>query len=182
MVTVALALSRMRPALTWRALDGDLVAGEVSARLWPDDRCFVYFGTWRADAYRIGWPSTSMPIPSMITAPLIRGLANGGIRSALLARLGLTGPLTILEGQHGVLQSFGGQFVADRLTGRLGDSYAFLTNGFKPYCCAIDIHSPIDAVAKVVAAHDLGGARHRRDRRARGASRQAALRHDRRAA
>jgi hypothetical protein len=41
----------MRPALTWRALDGDLVAGEVSARLRPDNRCFLYFDTWRADAY-----------------------------------------------------------------------------------------------------------------------------------
>ena len=40
----------MRPALTWRALDGDLVAGEVSARLRPDNRCFLYFDTWRADA------------------------------------------------------------------------------------------------------------------------------------
>ena len=42
----------MRPALTWRALDGDLVAGEASARLRPDSRWFVYFDTWRADAYR----------------------------------------------------------------------------------------------------------------------------------
>jgi len=50
MVAAALAVSRMRPALTWRALDGDLVAGEVSARLRPDDRCFLYFDTWRADA------------------------------------------------------------------------------------------------------------------------------------
>jgi ribosomal protein S18 acetylase RimI-like enzyme len=41
----------MRPALTWRAVDGDLVAGEVSARLRPDNRCFVYFDTWRTDAY-----------------------------------------------------------------------------------------------------------------------------------
>lgn len=41
----------MKPALTWRALDGDLVAGEVSARLRPDNRCFLYFDTWRADAY-----------------------------------------------------------------------------------------------------------------------------------
>lgn len=41
----------MRPALTWRALDGDLVAGEASARLRPDNRWFVYFDTWRADAY-----------------------------------------------------------------------------------------------------------------------------------
>jgi GNAT superfamily N-acetyltransferase len=51
MVAAALAVSRMRPALTWRALDGDLVAGEVSARLRPDNRWFVYFDTWRADAY-----------------------------------------------------------------------------------------------------------------------------------
>jgi GNAT superfamily N-acetyltransferase len=50
MAAAALAISRIRPALTWRALDGDLVAGEVSARLRPDDRCFVYFDTWRADA------------------------------------------------------------------------------------------------------------------------------------
>ena len=40
----------MRPALTWRALDGDLVAGEVSARRRPDNRWFLYFDTWRADA------------------------------------------------------------------------------------------------------------------------------------
>jgi ribosomal protein S18 acetylase RimI-like enzyme len=51
MAAVALAVSRMRPALTWRALDGDLVAGEVSARLRPDNRWFLYFDTWRADAY-----------------------------------------------------------------------------------------------------------------------------------
>jgi ribosomal protein S18 acetylase RimI-like enzyme len=52
MVAAALAVSRMRPGLTWRALDGDLVAGEVNARLRPDDRWFLYFDTWRADAYR----------------------------------------------------------------------------------------------------------------------------------
>jgi ribosomal protein S18 acetylase RimI-like enzyme len=51
MVAPTLAVSRLRPALTWRALDGDLVAGEVSARLRPDARWFVYFDTWRADAY-----------------------------------------------------------------------------------------------------------------------------------
>src|SRR6201987_4973764 len=51
MAATALAVSRKRPALTWRALDGDLVAGEVSARLRPDNRWFVYFDTWRADAY-----------------------------------------------------------------------------------------------------------------------------------
>jgi len=51
MAEATLAVSRLRPALTWRALDGDLVAGEVSARLRPDNRWFLYFDTWRADAY-----------------------------------------------------------------------------------------------------------------------------------
>src|SRR5882672_6462471 len=51
MAAAALAVSWMRPALTWRALDGDLIAGEVSARLRPDNRWFLYFDTWRADAY-----------------------------------------------------------------------------------------------------------------------------------
>ena len=82
--------------------------------------------------------------------------AFGGIRSALLARTGLTAPLTILEGKRGVLLSFGGQFVAQKLTDKLGDYYAMLTNGFKPYCCAIDMHSPIDALTRVLVAHNLG--------------------------
>ncbi len=51
MAAAALTVARIRPALTWRALDGGLVAGEVSARLRPDARWFVFFDTWRADAY-----------------------------------------------------------------------------------------------------------------------------------
>ena len=51
MAAAALTVSRKRPALTWRALDGNLVAGEVSARLRPDNSRFLYFDTWRADAY-----------------------------------------------------------------------------------------------------------------------------------
>jgi GNAT superfamily N-acetyltransferase len=51
MVAAALAVTRMGSALMWRAVDGDLVAGEVSARRRPDDRWFVYFDSWRTDAY-----------------------------------------------------------------------------------------------------------------------------------
>jgi GNAT superfamily N-acetyltransferase len=50
MSATALAVSRMGSAPMWRAMDGDLVAGEVTARLRPDGRWFVYFDTWRADA------------------------------------------------------------------------------------------------------------------------------------
>jgi ribosomal protein S18 acetylase RimI-like enzyme len=52
MAAETLAVSRMARALTWRALDGNVIAGEVSARLRPDARWFLYFDTWHADAYR----------------------------------------------------------------------------------------------------------------------------------
>src|SRR5881392_4052123 len=66
MAAAALAVSRMRPALTWRALDGDLVAGEVTARLRPDNRWFLYFDTWRADAYP--------PLADAVARDLVRDL------------------------------------------------------------------------------------------------------------
>lgn len=52
MTTDELRVSRMPPDLSWRALDGDRVAGEVSAWLRPDGRYFLFFDAWRAaDAY-----------------------------------------------------------------------------------------------------------------------------------
>lgn len=66
MAAGALAVSRMRPALTWRAVDGNLVAGEVSARLRPDNRWFLYFDTWRTDAYP--------PLADAVARDLGRGL------------------------------------------------------------------------------------------------------------
>jgi GNAT superfamily N-acetyltransferase len=51
MVAATLAVTRVGSAPIWRAADGDLVAGEVSARRRPDDRWFVYFDSWRTDAY-----------------------------------------------------------------------------------------------------------------------------------
>ena len=42
---------RALPELTWRAFDGDEVTGHVSVWLAPDDRCRLFFDTWRPDAY-----------------------------------------------------------------------------------------------------------------------------------
>jgi hypothetical protein len=42
---------RALPELTWRAFDGDEVAGHVSAWLRPDNRCQLFFDLWRPDAY-----------------------------------------------------------------------------------------------------------------------------------
>jgi ribosomal protein S18 acetylase RimI-like enzyme len=42
---------RALPELTWRAVDGAEVAGDVSVWLRPDDRCQLFFDVWRNDAF-----------------------------------------------------------------------------------------------------------------------------------
>ena len=49
----------------------------------------------------------------------------GGIRSARLARLGLSGPPTILEGRKGFLQAFCNDFEPRHLTENLGEHWNF---------------------------------------------------------
>lgn len=51
MVAGILPVVRTEPGLSWQALDGALVAGEVTARVRPDGRCFLFFDTWRTDVY-----------------------------------------------------------------------------------------------------------------------------------
>ena len=66
MTVAAVRIVRAPSALTWYALDGDVVAGEVSARLRPDDRCFLYFDAWRPDVYP--------PLADAVAAELRRDL------------------------------------------------------------------------------------------------------------
>jgi ribosomal protein S18 acetylase RimI-like enzyme len=51
MNSAALRVLRIPPDLTWRALAGNNDVGSVKAVLRPDERCFVFFGSCRSDAY-----------------------------------------------------------------------------------------------------------------------------------
>ena len=85
-----------------------------------------------------------------------RGIAAaGGIRSALLAKRGLTGPATILEGRRGVFQAFANSFDAAQAVEELGERYHLLGVGFKAYCCMGLIHSQIDAVTRILDEHPI---------------------------
>lgn len=82
--------------------------------------------------------------------------AAGGIRSALLAERGLTGPASILEGRKGVFQAFANSFDAAQAVDQLGERYHLLGVGFKAYCCMGLIHSQIDAVTRILEEHSIG--------------------------
>jgi 2-methylcitrate dehydratase PrpD len=72
--------------------------------------------------------------------------AQAGVRSALFAKAGITGPHSILEGEKGFCKVFAVDYDLARLTDGLGEHYHLLDNGLKPYSCCHLIHAAFDAL------------------------------------
>jgi 2-methylcitrate dehydratase PrpD len=79
--------------------------------------------------------------------------AQSGLRAALLARAGFTGPRTVLEGVHGLFHGFAhttkGDY--DALIGGFGDKWVTETLAFKPYPCGTMTHPYIDCARRLAA-------------------------------
>src|SRR2546422_7390653 len=83
--------------------------------------------------------------------------ALSGIRSAQLAREGLTGSDTALEGKQGYVAAFGGAERLEESLDGLGRVWQLLTSGIavKPYPSCALTHSAIDSPLELRAAHGL---------------------------
>ena len=76
--------------------------------------------------------------------------AHSGVVAADLARYGLTGPPTVLEGRFGFLQAFLGDNVdLAQLTDGLGEHWETPGIFFKPYPCNHFTHAGIDAALRM---------------------------------
>ena len=79
--------------------------------------------------------------------------AQSGLRAALLARAGFTGPRTVLEGVHGLFHGFAhttkGDY--DAITGDFGTRWVTETLAFKPYPCGTMTHPYIDCARRLAA-------------------------------
>lgn len=79
--------------------------------------------------------------------------AQSGIRAALLARAGFSGPRTVFEGVHGLFHGFAhttkGNYQA--LTGDFGARWVTETLAFKPYPCGTMAHPYIDCAKRLAA-------------------------------
>jgi 2-methylcitrate dehydratase PrpD len=77
--------------------------------------------------------------------------AQSGLRAALLARAGFTGPRTVFEGVHGLFHGFAhttkGDY--DALTGGFGTRWVTETLAFKPYPCGTMTHPYIDCARRL---------------------------------
>ena len=80
--------------------------------------------------------------------------SHGGIRSALLAQKGLTGPSTILEGKHEIFVAFTDQHRPHEVTDKLGEEYrVVMGTGFKAYFACFPIQAAIDAMLALKRDH-----------------------------
>jgi 2-methylcitrate dehydratase PrpD len=81
--------------------------------------------------------------------------AQSGIRAALLAESGFTGPATVLEGRHGFYRAFAPSRTPDfaQLTDALGTRWILETVAFKPYACGTMTQPFIDCALELARAN-----------------------------
>jgi 2-methylcitrate dehydratase PrpD len=82
----------------------------------------------------------------------------GGLRSALLAQIGLTGPPTIFEGERGILKVMSGRcnidpIVKDLRTGN--ENLALYHAAMKRFPVNASQHSPIELLDKLARTHNI---------------------------
>ena len=79
--------------------------------------------------------------------------AQSGLRAALLARAGFSGPRTVFEGVHGLFHGFAHTTKGDynALIGDFGKRWVTETLAFKPYPCGTMTHPYIDCARRLAA-------------------------------
>src|SRR6476659_7055262 len=79
--------------------------------------------------------------------------AQSGLRAALMARAGFSGPRTVFEGTHGLFHGFAHRTDGDydALLGDFSTRWATETLAFKPYPCGTMTHPYIDCARRLAA-------------------------------
>lgn len=81
--------------------------------------------------------------------------AHNGIVAALLARAGLTGPATIVEGRFGFLRAYSDSPDLSQFLAGLGESFEVMRISLKPYACCRYKQGPIDGILKIMKENKL---------------------------
>lgn len=82
--------------------------------------------------------------------------ARAGVEAALLAKAGLTGPSSIIEGKKGLWAIYGrGKAFPERLFDQIDEKYMLATLMFKPFNCCYLIHPAIEAFLTICKSYHL---------------------------
>ena len=80
---------------------------------------------------------------------------SGGLRSAMTADKGLTGPPTIFEGERGILKVFSGESRSGVITRAMGLDFAVLHAAIKRFPVNASQHSPIELLDKLIKENKI---------------------------
>ena len=83
--------------------------------------------------------------------------AESGVLAAGLAADGFTGPVSVIEGEHGFLRVFCRDTDEGELTRGLGESWSTRTILMKRFACHISAHTSVQAILDLRAEHKFGG-------------------------
>ncbi len=78
-----------------------------------------------------------------------------GVRAALLAQRGYSGPEHVVDGKEGLTHCFGPTWHLERLTDGLGQRFKIADCGMKAFPVEALIHSPLTATLNLVAEHGI---------------------------
>src|SRR5262245_955058 len=81
--------------------------------------------------------------------------ARRGVQAAMLARLGLTGPTTIIEGKRGFCRVFADHYDMDVITRDLGTDFKIMRIWFKMYPCVATVQGVVDTLAGLIEKHKI---------------------------
>ena len=79
--------------------------------------------------------------------------AYAGVKAALLAQGGITGPVNAIEGKKGFCQAFANETHLEDITAGLGREFRIMWTGNKIYCCCAGQHTAIDATRAIMDTH-----------------------------
>jgi 2-methylcitrate dehydratase len=80
---------------------------------------------------------------------------QAGVRAALLAQLGYTGPEHVVDGKEGLVKCMGPKWNLNRITDGLGERFKIVECGMKFYPIEALSHSPTTATLKLVHEHGI---------------------------
>lgn len=116
--------------------------------------------TQLANAFGIAAAEASGIKASMVTMTksyVAGGSARDGITAAILAQMGFTGPVDVMEARDGFLQTFGDGVDGHQMVEHLGDPFEFVSPGLtlKSYPSCTHTHTAIHAVLALKREHGI---------------------------
>ncbi len=78
-----------------------------------------------------------------------------GVRAALLAQLGYTGPEHVVDGKEGIMHCMGEAWDLEKLLGDLGQRFKIVDCGMKAFPIEALTHSPLTATLKIVHENEF---------------------------